>query len=267
MQPLWWFREQGEGFPLVLLHGLGASSFSWRENLGPLSRHFRVLAPDLPGHGRTPAASVPDFRLETLGQGILELLDRRRLPRAFVAGNSLGGSLALWLAAAAPRRFPALALLAPAAALRRLPLIFYPLRLPWVGPALAACLGPWIVPWGLKLAYHRRELITPEVVAGYAVTFRPLANRLALCRLARNQEAWPPTRVEALLGRITQPGCLVWGEQDRILPPSQARWLAARLPGWEFHLLPGVGHAPQEEAPDEVNQILVAFFRRSATII
>ncbi len=48
----WFVREAGQGFPLMLLHGLGASSFSWRDNIGPLSRHYRILAPDLPAHGR-----------------------------------------------------------------------------------------------------------------------------------------------------------------------------------------------------------------------
>lgn len=259
----WSFREQGRGYPLILLHGLGACSFSWRENLAPLAAHFRVVAPDLPGHGRTPAALTPDFRLETLSRGILSFLDRRGIKEAALVGNSLGGSLALLLAAAEPRRFPALALLAPAAAITRVPWLFYPLRLPLLGPALAALLGPWIVPLALRLTYHRPELITPEVVAGYAPTFRPLANRLALGRLARQVDSWPLARVAALLQSLTQPVCLIWGEEDHILPTRQAAWVQDRLRRSEPHLLPGVGHSPQEEAPALVNEILIAFLARS----
>lgn len=262
MTDTWFFQEKGQGFPLVLLHGLGASSFSWRENIGPLAQNFRVLAPDLPGHGRTPATVVPDFRLETLTRELLRLLDRLGVRQAALVGNSLGGSLALLLARECPERFPALGLLAPAAALSRAPWIFYPLRLPLLGLAAAALLGPWIVPLGLRLAYHRRDHITPEVVAGYAPTFRPLANRLALRQLARQVDFWPSARVEGLLRDLRQPVSLIWGEQDLILPATQASWLQHRLPQAEVHLLPGVGHAPQEEASGPVNEILIAFLAR-----
>ncbi|MEJ2070524.1 MAG: alpha/beta fold hydrolase [Syntrophobacterales bacterium] len=194
----WHIKEAGRGFPLVLLHGLGASSFSWRENIGPLSQNFQVLAPDLPGHGRTSPTVVADFRLETLTREILRRLDEHGVAQAALVGNSLGGSLALLLAWQCPERFPALVLLAPGVALERLPLIFYPLRLPLLGTALAALLGPWTTRTALHLSYYRRELITPEVVAGYALTFRTLAQRLALRRLACQIDHWPLSRVEAL---------------------------------------------------------------------
>ena len=259
----WYIKEAGHGFPLVLLHGLGASSFSWRENIGPLSQHFQVLAPDLPGHGRTSPAAVADFRLETLTQELLGRLDEHGVAQAALAGNSLGGSLVLLLARQYPERFPALVLLAPAAALKRVPLIFYPLRLPLLGPALAALLGPWTARAALHLSYYRRELITPDVVAGYALTFRTLAQRLALRRLTCQIDPWPLPQVEALLGQVRQPVCLIWGERDRILPMRQASWLKERLPQAELHLLPDVGHAPQEEAPELVNEIIIAFLARS----
>ena len=259
----WHIKMAGRGFPLVLLHGLGASSFSWRENIGSLSQHFQVLAPDLPGHGRTSPDVVADFRLETLTRELLHLLDEHGVARAALAGNSLGGSLALLLARQCPERFPALVLLAPGAALKRAPLIFYPLRLPLLGPALAALLGPWTARAALHLSYYHKELITPEVVAGYAATFRTLAQRLALRRLACQIDYWPLSRVDALLRQVRQPICLIWGERDRILPVGQAGWLKERLPQAELHLLPDVGHAPQEEAPELVNKIIIAFLARS----
>uniref|UniRef100_A0A7C3WGN8 Alpha/beta fold hydrolase n=1 Tax=Desulfobacca acetoxidans TaxID=60893 RepID=A0A7C3WGN8_9BACT len=259
----WFFQEQGQGPPLLLLHGLGASSFSWRHNLGPLSRRYRVLAPDLPPHGRTSPSATPDYRLETLAAGVLAFLDCRGVHQAIVAGNSLGGSLALLLAHLHPDRIAALVLLAPAVALTRPPLIFYPLRLPGVGLLAAWLLGPWILPVALRLIYYRRELATPAVAAGYAPTFATLDKRLALRRLCRELEPWPLTQVEVLLRRLRQPVALIWGEQDRILPVRQAHWLKERLPQAQFHLLPQVGHAPQEEAPERVNEIIIAFLARS----
>jgi len=256
----WFFIEQGHGPPLLLLHGLGASSFSWRDNLGPLSRHFRVIAPDIPPHGRSPAPLDGDYRLEALTQGVMDFMDRRGIGEAAVAGNSLGGGLALLLAQARPDRVKALALLGAAAALTRVPLIFYPLRLPGLlGMMAAALLGPWFIPGAIRYMYQRRDRITPEVVAGYAAPYREFQRRLALGRLCRSLEIWPLEKVEAMLKEIHQPCALIWGEKDRILPPAQGEWLKARLPQARWHLLAGVGHAPQEEAPDEVNKIIIDF--------
>jgi pimeloyl-ACP methyl ester carboxylesterase len=259
----WFCQEAGRGFPLVLLHGLGASSYSWRSNIGPLSRNYQVLAPDLPAHGRTSPDAVPDYYLTTLTRELLRFLDRHGVAQAALAGNSLGGGLALLLARGHPERFPALVLLAPAVAVTRLPWPFYLLRLPFLGAALAALLGPWIARAGLHYAYYRRELITPEVVAGYTPTFRTLANRLALRRLICQVDPLPLSQVAELLRQLTQPVCLIWGEQDRILPRQQGFWLKKHLPRAELHILPEVGHAPQEEAPELVNEIIIAFLSRS----
>ena len=259
----WRFVEQGDGPPLLLIHGLGASCFSWRENIGPLSRHFRVVAVDLPGHGDSPAPLDGDYRLETLCRGLRDFLDLRGLPKAAVAGNSLGGGLALRLARDYPERVTALILLDPAAALTRAPWIFYPLGLPLLGELTAACLGPWIIPFALRLAYYRRELITPEVVAGYARPYQELPRRLSLGRLCRQLQIPPLPEIAAMLQEIRQPAVLVWGQEDRILPVSQASWVQAHLPQAQPHILPEVGHAPQEEAPDRVNEIIIDFLTHS----
>ena len=260
----WHFEEAGDGPPLLLLHGLGASAFSWRHNLGPLSRHFKVLAPDLPPHGRSPDPLDGDYRLEALVRGLVDFLDLHSLPKAALIGNSLGGALALLLARNYPERVSALILLAPAAALTRLPYILYPLRLPGLGQMLAPLiLGPWIMPFALRLIYHRGEQITPEVIAHYAKPFRERQRRLALASLCRQVQLPPLEEIAALLSGIHQPLSMIWGEQDRILPVRQAFWLKERLPNSELHLLPEVGHAPQEEAPAPVNEIIIDFLTRS----
>jgi pimeloyl-ACP methyl ester carboxylesterase len=259
----WHVAEQGDGPPLLLLHGLGASGFSFRKNLEPLGEKFRVLAPDLPAHGYSPGPLDGDYRLETLTQGLRDLLDRRGLRQVAVAGNCLGGSLALMLARDYPERVSALILLDPAVALTRVPWIFYPLRLPFLGGLAAALSGPWIIPFALRLAYHRRELITPEVVAGYARPFQELPRRLAFRRLCQQLKIPPLPEIEAMLHKIHQPTVLIWGQEDRILPVSQASWVKARLPQARYKPLPEVGHAPQEEDPAAVNEIIIAFLTSS----
>ena len=259
----WYVEIAGQGPDLVLLHGLGASSFSWRHNRAFLSRHFRVITPDLPGHGRSPAPLDADYRTASLLQGVLDFLDWHGIETLALGGNSLGGGLSLLLAQAQPARVSALVLLAPAAALTRVPYAFLPLRLPVLGYAIAALLGPWLLPWFMRLVYCHPERLIPEAMAGYAP---PTGTSAAVWRCARSAghlEIRPLAEIAALLRGLTRPTALIWGERDLILPPAQGRWMAAHLPQAEFHLLPQVGHAPQEEAPGPVNKIIIDFLRRS----
>jgi pimeloyl-ACP methyl ester carboxylesterase len=259
----WYVQISGQGPDLVLLHGLGGSSFSWRHNRAQLSRHFRVITPDLPGHGRSPAPLGADYRPEALVRGVLDFLDWQGLETVALGGNSLGGGLSLVLAREHSSRVSALALLAPAAALTRVPYAFLPMRLPVLGYAVAALLGPWLLPWFMRLIYCHPERLIPEAVAGYAPPYRDLHRRLALRQICRQLEIRPLAEIAALLRGVSQPTALIWGEKDLILPVAQGRWMAEHLPQAEFHLLPEVGHAPQEEAPGPVNKIIIDFLHRS----
>jgi pimeloyl-ACP methyl ester carboxylesterase len=259
----WYVEISGQGPDLVLLHGLGASSFSWRHNRAALARHFRVITPDLPGHGKSPAPTHGDYGVEALVQGILDFLDWHKAKKFILGGNSLGGGLSLLVARKRPEQVRALVLLAPAAALTRVPLAFYPLRLPVLGYGLAGLLGPWFLPWFMRLVYCHPEPIIPEAVAGYAPPYRDFSHRLALRQVCRQLEVMPLSELAALLKHLVQPVSLIWGAQDRILPPVQGQWLKNHLPQAEYHLLPEVGHAPQEEVPAVVNKIIIDFLGRS----
>jgi pimeloyl-ACP methyl ester carboxylesterase len=128
---------------------------------------------------------------------------------------------------------------------------------------VASLLGPWLLPLFLRLVYFHPERLIPEAVAGYAPPYRDLRRRLALRRVCRDLEIRPLAEIAALLRGLAQPASLIWGARDRILDPAQGHWIAAHLPQAEFHLLPEVGHAPQEEAPVSVNKIIIDFLGRS----
>jgi pimeloyl-ACP methyl ester carboxylesterase len=255
----WHVEIDGQGPNLVLLHGLGASSFSWRHNRAHLARHFRVITPDLPGHGRSPAPLDGDYRVEALLRGVLNFLDWHGVTTAVLGGNSLGGGLSLLAARERPAQVTALVLLAPAAAMPRVPAAFYPLRLPLLGHAIAVLLGPWFLPWFMRLVYYHPARLIPEAAPGYAAPYRDWRRRLALRQICRQLQVRPLGEIAALARRLTQPTLIIWGEADRILPAAQGQWLKQHLPRAEFHLLPAVGHAPQEEAPAAVNKIIIDF--------
>lgn len=260
--PGWHSLSRGVGPDLLLLHGLGGSVFSWRHNLEPLAAHFRVTALDLKGHGDDPAGLHEDFSLPALVQDVVAFLDAAGITQTALAGNSLGGSLAVLLAHAHPHRVSSLVLLAPALFLPRLPWITLPLKLPGLGWLLGALLaGPWIISPALRLNYADPRLLTPDVVSGYSRPLRRLARRLTLTKLCRQLRLPPVSRLTAVLGDLKLPVLVIWGLEDRILPVAHASRLLRCLPQARLHLLPGVGHNPQEEAPDAVNKIIIAFFK------
>jgi pimeloyl-ACP methyl ester carboxylesterase len=85
----------------------------------------------------------------------------------------------------------------------------------------------------------------------------------ALRQFSQQLQVSPLKEITDLLQRLAQPTGLIWGAQDRILPLIQGHWIKSYLPKAEFHLLPEVGHAPQEEAPALVNKIIIDFLGRS----
>jgi pimeloyl-ACP methyl ester carboxylesterase len=248
----------GAGPPLLLLHGFTDTWRTWQLVLGALERRHEVLAPTLPGHAGGPPLG-DEVSVDALVDWLERLLDDAGWPLAHVAGNSLGGHLALRLAARG--RAASVVALAPAggwaddAAPRRLLAMQA-----GVQRALRA-----IAPHAGALAAtpegRRRALGTlvaePEALAPAIV--EQLMRSAAGCRGAT-------TMIEAALrdgwsldaGAIDCPVRVVWGAEDRLLPwPSAAeRYRRDWLPHADWVVLDGVGHAPQLEAPTETAELI-----------
>ena len=91
------YLEAGDGRPLLLFHGLGASVATWRDNIGPLAEHFRVIAVDLPGHGDSDKPDI-DYDPWTLTRFVAGFIDKTGIERPAIVGNSVGGALGLMTA-------------------------------------------------------------------------------------------------------------------------------------------------------------------------
>ncbi|PLS85962.1 MAG: hypothetical protein CYG60_09745 [Actinobacteria bacterium] len=223
------------GEAIVLLHGLGDSAETWARMMPALARGRRVLAPDLAGFGRTPAPRE-GMRLSVLVRYLAGFLDSLGVRRAILVGNSLGGAVAIRYAAENPGRVERLFLLDSAGLLERV--------LPELEP---------------KTREEARELAR--------ISFGPEARMPNfflddLVRWARNPahraylRSEEPTDVRGDLGRIQAPTTVVWGEQDRLVPPEHGRVLRDGIPGSELIVLPGVAHVPQLQVPEEVLRIM-----------
>ena len=100
------YIDSGSGLPLVFIHGFGASIYSWRKNLGPISKHHRVCAPDLPGFGYSDKPLDADNTIDAYADFIIQFMVKLRIKKAVLVGHSLGGGIAFFAGLKYPSRDP-----------------------------------------------------------------------------------------------------------------------------------------------------------------
>ena len=252
------YIDEGRGPPIVFLHGLGASMYAWRKNLAPVAAAgYRVIAFDNRGFGFSgkPATGYDKASYARL---TVALLDALHLPDAVLIGHSMGGAIAAEVAIAHPERVRGLVLIGSAGLGAREPPLLRVGRWPLVGPLLFAFRGRGLTERLLKATYaDPRKVSVADVDQYYAPVAEPEYGR-SLRAVLRE------FRFDGLAGRldhIAAPTLVLWGEADRLIPITLGRALAAGIPRAAFLSVPGAGHAVQEEAPDEVNRLLIRFLK------
>jgi pimeloyl-ACP methyl ester carboxylesterase len=222
------YQTAGTGAPLVLIHGLSGSGRWWAKNLEALARQFTVYIVDLIGFGRSRGRHP--FVLGEAADYLARWLDRLGIERASVVGHSMGGVIALDLAARYPERADRMVLAAP--------------------PALPAPGYLRHVP-GLLRALRHVPLGFLSVLAYDAARSGPRTLTSAAAQLLAVSTAE--------LERVEAPSLLVWGEHDTLVPRAVGRELCQRLPRAEMVLVPGAGHVPMWERPVHFNQLTLMF--------
>lgn len=267
------YKEQGAGGPIfLLLHGFGASTFSWREVMGPLASMGRVIAFDRPAFGLTERPMpgewdgfnpyTPDAQVALT----LALMDALNVERAILVGNSAGGTVAVHFALTHPERVQALVLVDPAvytgggAPAWLLPLLRTP-QARHLGPLLVRRIRQSGMEL-LNLAWHDPGRLTPEILAGYTKPLRAQNWDRALWELTT---ASRPLHLERRLQELTMPALVITGEDDRVVPTEQSIRLAGELPNAELVVIPDCGHVPQEECPTAFLEAVKAFLRKRGT--
>lgn len=250
------FTRRGSGEPLLLIHGIGHRWQAWQPVLDRLAEVHDVIALDLPGFGESPVPSggMPADLAATAGL-LPGLLAGLGVERPHVAGNSLGGAIALELAVAG--LVASVTALSPAgfftrAERRRAILILATLRantyLP--APVLRTLLRSPAVraaSFAPLLAHPTR--LTPDRALGDALALRRGRGFRPVARAARRYQ---------FTGTPAVPVTVAWGTQDRVLPPRQAERARARLPGARHVALPGCGHVPMSDDPGLVASVILS---------
>lgn len=241
-------RVTGEGPDLLLIHGVTDNLTTWDRVAPALSEHARVHALDLPGHGRSPVPRAP-LGVGAMARVVSEYLDARGITRCVVAGNSLGGGVALALSAREPDRVRGVVPLGSIGLPFRLPLTLRLLRLYGVAEVMRvmASLPSWLRRASMVGMFHRDFVLPEASLEGYWSGWRAPARAPYIRSLMRVLNVAEP---EAILGEIRVPVHVIHGADDRVIPARVGREIAARIPGAELTLLERTGHAPQNERPE-----------------
>ena len=259
------YLDEGEGPPLILIHGYGGSMWQW-EYQQTLAAHFRVITLDVIGSGLSDKPDL-DYRPETLIESIRAFMDALSLPSATLVGNSMGAGVAIGMALIHPQRVHRLVLIdgLPDHVRDRL-------ASPLMRRAVDSHLPAWLVRVGnwffsragtervLKEIVYNHALLTPAVL-DRSNRNRQRPNLIAPLLSIRDSLPQWEQHFATRFHKIRQPTLILWGEQDRLFPPQVGHDLHAAIPHSHLIVIAEAGHIPQWEKPQAVNRHLLEFLR------
>ncbi|MFC9764068.1 alpha/beta fold hydrolase [Rhodococcus jostii] len=259
------YRLSGEGETLLFVHGMAGSSATWRAVLPQLAQRYRVLAPDLPGHGDS-AKPRGDYSLGAFAAWLRDLLNELDIERVTVIGQSLGGGVAMQFSYQHPELCDRLVLIGSGGlgpdvnwTLRLLAAPGSEFILPLVAPAVVRDAGNKVRGWLAAVGIH--SVRGDEMWNAYS-SLSDSDTRQAFLRTLRAVVDHRGQAVSALSRLYLNEGLptqLIWGDSDGIIPVAHGYAAHEAIPGSRLAVLDGVGHYPHLEDPAAVVEIIDDF--------
>ena len=245
----------GTGTPLVLVHGFGADKDNWTRLARHLRKHYRVIALDLPGYGQSDAPTTERYTIGDQVERLHAFVQAIGLSRAHFGGNSMGGNIVATYAARYPNQVASLWLVAasgvsaaPQSELRKLIADTGQNPLAPSDAVQYRSMLQWVM---ARPPYLPNAVV--DVLAARAVAAQPLRAK-QFADLVEEANA-----LEPLIRSLPIPTHVLWGAQDRVLHVGAVRVLSAVLPHATHSILPGIGHLPMVEAPEQSANDYLAF--------
>ena len=248
--------DHGQGPALVLVHGFGGSTYSYRHQIPAFSRSHRVIAVDLKGFGyseRQQGALLTDSAQAAM---LKRLLERLGVERATFVGHSMGGGVLQRFATDYPSAVNALIL---AGSVYRTDRVRMLLPAP-VARAFAPIVASFVSSRMLKLAYYDDAVLDDAVREEYLRPMRIRGTSDGILALMQQRRDEVPPRITSIMA----PVLLLWGAHDRLVPLRTAQEIRHDLPAARLVVIDGAGHMLFEERPDDCNRAIEDFLREAA---
>ncbi|WP_434597781.1 alpha/beta fold hydrolase [Streptomyces sp. A5-4] len=260
------FRMAGKGDTVLLIHGIGDSSETWRDVMPDLARNYRVIAPDLLGHGGSDKPRA-DYSLPAYANGMRDLLSVLGVERATLVGHSLGGAVAMQFAYQFPERCERLVLVGTGGIGRQVTPMLRAASLPGASLLIQALRLP-PVKWQFSAAVHILKKLDTGLGVDATDLLRVLealpdaTSRSAFIRTLRAVVDWRG-QVGTMLDRCYlaqgMPTMLVWGGRDQVVPPIHGGLGHVSMPGSRLELFEDAGHFPFRSDPRRFLSVLRDF--------
>lgn len=267
-------RSTGTGEPVLLIHGFGASSYSWRHVIEPLAQKNRVITIDLKGFGDSPKPRDDAYSVYEQARLVRNFILENDLKNLHIVGHSYGGGVALavsiYLSASNPGLQKSLVLIDSVAYPQELPGFVKILATPVLGPIITYAMpNTFQVKNLLQIVYFNDDLIPQEAIDHYAADLGKPDAKYALLTSVRQMLPTDLQQFSENYASLTIPTLIIWSREDEIVPLAVGKRLHENIPDSKLVIMSGVGHAVQEEKPSlllpHLRNFLEAGSNRAAT--
>lgn len=255
------YLEQGEGPPLILIHGFLYHTVMWKKNVEELAKKFKVYVLDLWGWGYSERLKDLNYSFSGYARQVVGFMDALQIPRASLVGQSMGGGVSVYVAAHFPERVDKLILVDPA-------VIPYPMtatgrvyQLPYVGEFLNALPGNGLIKKNLQnIWFYDPQKVTDDYVAEVAEPLNIQGSLDGMMSILRNVLKEPYVEAEAQqLAQQTKTILIVHGREDKAVPLDRSQKLNTLWKGSQLVVFEKAGHTPHEEYPEKFNALALEF--------
>lgn len=247
-----YLERQGEGPVMLLLHGFSANKDTWIQFAAELPETYRLIVPDLAGHGDTPAPKGEDYNLIRQAERLNQLMANLNISKFHIAGNSMGGAISAIYASLYPQQVSSLTLIDAAG-------VDAPNQSEYMA-ALAEGKNPLIATDEASFEFRMDFVMSKAPPLPWPL--RPALMRKTLARQQLNEDIFEDmmatrkqledTGFEARLSEaVTMPTLIIWGDEDRVLDVSAVEVFKQKIPHAQVKIYEGIGHLPMVEIPEE----------------
>ena len=255
------FRDEGEGLPIVLVHGTASSLHTWDAWTNELKKTNRVIRMDLPAFGITGPNKNADYSIESYTTFLHSFVEKLNLEKFHLAGNSLGGNIAWNYAAEHPAKVEKL-ILVDASGLptnKEPPAIFKMAKTPVLRSLFLYVTPKMLITKNIKEVYADDDKVTDELVTRYHKMALRAGNRQAFIDRAKTDFKLDAKINTDRLKSIQTPTLLIWGAKDLWIPLDNGKRMNRILVNSKLEVLENSGHVPMEENPKESLELLKNF--------
>jgi pimeloyl-ACP methyl ester carboxylesterase len=251
------YKQLGHGPDVLLIHGIGASQYSWRLLAPLLAENYTVTSIDLPGFGQSSKVVTASYDLDSQGERLVQIIRELKLNKPHIVGSSMGGTLAFWVAKKYPELIDHVCGISPATNPKLVPPAVS--KLAWTSVALTTFVNELTIKQALKKIYVNKSLVNQESIANY---LRPyLYNKDAIKVFIKSLATLKDPRLPQIFADLKPPTMVLHGIQDTTVPKKRLKEFLDLNPKIIYDETIG-GHHLMEDDPEWTAKKLLWFFNQ-----